>query len=77
MFTVSQFGLIRKSKEAVELITDASFKIPKSKTTNAIIYLNNMVNKIDEYETMLRQVLSQAKSICTYISDNLDGITRQ
>ncbi|TKH44212.1 hypothetical protein C1I60_12845 [Paenibacillus terrae] len=76
-FTVSQSGLIRTSKEAVELMTDVSYRIPRIKTTSAIIYLNNMVNKVDQYERIFKKASNEAKRICTYIRDNLDEVTKQ
>ncbi|MDQ0493548.1 hypothetical protein [Paenibacillus brasilensis] len=76
-FAVSQAGLIRTSKEAIELMTDVSYRIPKIKTTSAIIYLNNKVNKVDQYERVFRKASNEAKAICTYVRDNLNALTKQ
>ncbi|KZE81628.1 hypothetical protein AV545_09115 [Paenibacillus jamilae] len=76
MFTISQSGLIRTSKEAIELMTDVSYRIPKIKTTSAIIYMNNMINKVDQYERVFRKASNEAKVICTYVRDNLDKTTK-
>ncbi|MBE0344290.1 hypothetical protein E4V51_31555, partial [Paenibacillus sp. 28ISP30-2] len=64
-FILSKSALLRISKEAIELITEESSKIPKVKTTNAIVCLNNMINKINEYETVFRKASNEAQSICT------------
>lgn len=76
-FILSKSVLVRISKEAIGLITDESSKIPKVKTTSAIVCLNNMINKIHTYERVFRKASNEAKSICTYIRDNLDEATKQ
>lgn len=73
-YNAAEEALIKTLKDVHEL-QNKNEHVPKVKVTSGIIYMNVIVEKVNTYSRLFRKESSKARSICTYIRDNLNGVT--
>ncbi|WP_405168497.1 hypothetical protein [Paenibacillus sp. FSL H3-0286] len=73
-YNAAEEALIKTLKDVNELQNKNKY-VPKAKVTSGIIYMNIIVEKVNTYSRLFRRESSKARSICTYIRDNLNGVT--
>lgn len=73
-YNAAEEALIKTLKDVHEL-QNKNEHVPKVKVTSGIIYMNIIVEKANTYSRFFRKESSKARSICTYIRDNSNGVT--